>query len=152
MGVSRQDAMEIYETIDPAILDDKIAPLFPAQWATKGPPPPPPPSHFRIPSPRPPSSEFITLPPPHLALIRKRQPVYNSHDEPPSPYKTKPGRFSGTGEIHTSVNPRIDEKNPRADVPALTPYDYPLSSNMPCPGMTRTSEDNHALLTGRIFS
>jgi len=44
MGMSRQDAMEIYETIDSATLDDKITPLFPAQWATKGPPPPPPPS------------------------------------------------------------------------------------------------------------
>ncbi len=37
MGMSRQDAMEIYETIDPAILENKIVPLFPPQWATKSP-------------------------------------------------------------------------------------------------------------------
>lgn len=30
MGISRQDAMEIYETIDSATLDDKITPSFPA--------------------------------------------------------------------------------------------------------------------------
>ncbi len=30
MGMSRQDVIEIYETINSAILDDKITPLFPA--------------------------------------------------------------------------------------------------------------------------
>jgi len=121
---------------------NKNVPLFPAQWANKGPPPPPPPPPFRIPS-----REFVTLPPPHLTSSRRRHSVYNFRDEAPSLYNTEPGRSSGTRETYTSVDPRMMGRTLERRSQLRHPYDYPLSSNMPCsPGMSRTSDDNHALL------